>query len=466
MITRRRLLALATAGFATAGGCLDRTTGSDGPGTATTTTGEPDGQTPDPATEPTDSDAQSERTTATDDLPDWDPAWTLDTEYEHVLGVDAGPDSLFLTLNDEGGPSAVAALRRGEQSIAWEQSFDGEASWGNPGAPDDHRDQWGVVVADGAVYSLHGRAESYEWTALHALDAESGERRWSFRRERNLSVRGVRDGTVLATGLEFFEPEHSHDAPEEPLRTVLYGLDAASGDERWTASFDGVEDVAVGPETVVVATADAVAGIGLDGTERWQAGLSEEVRALATVGDVTVVATGEERRDTTVRGFGPAGTEQWSRSLSVASLFERDGRVYGFGRVVAALESDGTVAWQGTFGDEPTFSPSGDRLYTRSGRQADAVDAYDLPGGRRQFRFDAPSDDGWPVAATDDAVVAEAITPEKADFTSLFAVSAETGEPRAVYRPDHHVFDSEAVDGTVYTGFGGGTLVAFETGDL
>jgi len=63
-------------------------------------------------------------------------------------------------------------------------------------------------------------------------------------------------------------------------------------------------------------------------------------------------------------------------------------------------------------------------------------------------------------------VVAQAITPDEAEFTSLFAVDAASGEPRGVYRPDAHVFDAEAVGGTVYVGFGDGTLAAFDPGTV
>lgn len=463
MATRRRLLALTAGSLSGIAGCLDGGAG-DGIDRGTPTQTDVAGvESDEPAeTETTEAD----RTTVDSELSDWDPAWTLETDFPHVLGVDAGPDRLYLTLNSDDGRSAVAAVRRGEDVVDWIQPFEGEAEGANPRSPDDHRDQWGVAVADGAVYSVHGRAESYEWTAVHALDAESGDRLWTFERKRDLYIRGVRGGTVVATGLEFFEPEHSHDTPEEPLRTVVYGVDAASGTEQWSVSFDGVEDVAVGAETVVVATADGVTAVGLDGIERWQDQRGEPIRALSTVGDVTVIVTGEDRRDATVVGLGPEGSERWSRSLSVESLFAHGGRVYGFGRNVAALKPDGTVAWtRSTYGDEPTFSPSGDRLYARAGRRADGVDAVALPRGRHEFRFDAPSDDAWPVAATADAVVVEAITPDEADFTSLFAVDARTGEPRAVYRPDDSVFDTEAVDGTVYTGFGDGSLAAFETGE-
>ena len=92
-----------------------------------------------------------------------------------------------------------------------------------------------------------------------------------------------------------------------------------------------------------------------------------------------------------------------------------------------------------------------------------AVDAYDLPSGKRQFRFVTPSDDGWPPGATVDVVAADAITPDKADFTSLFAVDAGTGEPQATYRPSETIFTAQGLADTLYVGFGGGKLGAFGT---
>ena len=92
-----------------------------------------------------------------------------------------------------------------------------------------------------------------------------------------------------------------------------------------------------------------------------------------------------------------------------------------------------------------------------------AVDTYDLPGGERQFRFVTPSDNGWPLGATADVVAAEALTPDKADFTSLFAVDAGTGEPQATYRPSEIIFTAQGLADTLYVGFGGGELGAFGT---
>ncbi|PSP31590.1 hypothetical protein BRC64_09640 [Halobacteriales archaeon QH_10_67_22] len=90
-----------------------------------------------------------------------------------------------------------------------------------------------------------------------------------------------------------------------------------------------------------------------------------------------------------------------------------------------------------------------------------AVDAFRLLGGERQFRFETPSNNGWPVAETAGTVVAEAITPDEADWTSLFALDGDTGGPRAVYRPTDTVFTAEGHDGAVYVGFGNGRLGVF-----
>ena len=81
-----------------------------------------------------------------------------------------------------------------------------------------------------------------------------------------------------------------------------------------------------------------------------------------------------------------------------------------------------------------------------------AVDTCDPPGGERQFRFVTPSDNGRPPGATADVVAAEALTPDKADFTSLFAVDAGTGEPQATYRPNETISTAEGLADTLYVG--------------
>ncbi len=61
-------------------------------------------------------------------------------------------------------------------------------------------------------------------------------------------------------------------------------------------------------------------------------------------------------------------------------------------------------------------------------------------------------------------VVVEAIVPDKADFTSFYAVDDQSGTPMAVYRPTDHVFSVTGTNETVYAGIGS-QILAFEQPD-
>jgi len=59
-------------------------------------------------------------------------------------------------------------------------------------------ESWGITVGDDTAYSVNGRGDDYEWTAVHALDAATGRNRWSFQRERRLAVEGRFDDALVA----------------------------------------------------------------------------------------------------------------------------------------------------------------------------------------------------------------------------------------------------------------------------
>lgn len=466
MVTRRGALALLGSGLTAIGGCVGgsssdtETPTRTGTPTETSTRSTPTAEPTTSESTPTETDGDDETDTG-DQSGEWTPAWTLSTELQNVEGMVPGDNWLYATLDDHGSRSAVAAVPYASESIEWRQTFEGDPQGPAPGQARDHRAGPGVAVAGGAVYAAHGLADEREWSAVYALDAASGERRWSFRRERTLEVVGVIDETVLVAGEEFYPPPGPNAEPDGPIETVLYGLDAASGDERWTVLFEDVEVADAADWGAVVATEETVTAVGLDGEVHWEKMLDGNLYALEPVGDATMIATGEDRDDTVVAGYGQDGERRWSEGVSYASLYARAGRGYAFGSPMLGIDPDGSVAWRADDrGEEPVFSPDGRRLYTRAGQGT--VDAYALPAGRREFTFETGTDHAWPAAATNDVVVAEAITPDQADFTSLFAVDAEAGEQRAVARPDADVWDVVGVGDTVYVGFDDGRLAAYD----
>lgn len=439
MVSRRRMLQLGVGALAATAGCLDATGRSS----------------PDPV-----GDAPS---TTPGDVPEWAPDWTLPFDDWRVPGLDASDGLLYATLNRTHGPSAVAAVDTADRSVRWLTESTGEAVGGSHAAYRNvSRGQWGVTIAEESVYAVAGPAEERRWSAVHALDRASGERRWSVRRDRELAVAGVADGIVVATGLEFF-PGHdrtpiSHQTPEEPLTTVVYGLDADTGGVRWTREFVGVEDVAAAPDAVYVAAGNRLVGLGRDGSRRFRYDHGPARRVSATAERVFYLA-GEEA-SATLHGVAPSGDGEWQREVPVDELLLDGDRLYAGGDAVVGVEADGTVAWRDDdYGQWLLLDPDRDSLYTRAGVRADAATAYDADGSER-WTFDPPSTNAWPEAATGDALVTSAITGDHADepFLTVYAVDSEGRATAALGRDT--VFDAAGLDGTVYLADGVSNLVA------
>jgi hypothetical protein len=443
MVSRRRVLQLAAGGLAGGAGCLggprNESTTAPPDGTPTGSTATDDEPTGPPG---------GESTQTPMDLPAWTPEWTMSFDAAHVLGLDVADGLLYATTSSEGGPSAVAAVDPAERAGLWSTGAEDEAV-GRP-YPDHARGGWGVTVAADAVYHVAGPAEEREWSAVHALDRASGSRRWSLRRDRVLGVVGVLDDAVVVRGEEFFpEPgrtAHSHETPEEPLSTVLYGLAPHDGTVRWTREFVGVVDAAVAPGAVYVAAGDRLVGLDADGATRFTYRQGPPTAVEAT-GDRAYYLTGDDET-ATVHGVAPAGGADWTRRPPVDELLLADGRLYAGGDAVVRVDPDGTIAWrEDAHGRWLLTDPDGDTLYTRAGGRADRATAYDVDGGER-FTFAPPSNNAWPEAATTDALMATAITPWEGPFNTVYAVDAD-GQPTAARQLDG-LFEAVGLDGTFY----------------
>lgn len=442
MVSRRRTLALAAGALAGAAGCLggpsdsNRTDGpisvtdTDEPRTATETPGEREHPTP-------------------MDLPEWTPEWTMGFDGRHVLGLDVADGLLYATVSSDGGPSTVAAVYPAERSTLWRTDAEGEAV-ARPYA--DHASgNWGVTLADDAVYHVAGPADESEWSAVHALDRTSGSRRWSLERERTLGVVGVLDDVVVATAEEFFPEKgktaHSHQTPEDPLSTVVYGLAPGDGSVLWSREFFGVVDVAVAPGGVYVAHEGGLAGLDAAGETRFDYGRGPSTHVEATA-DRVYYLTGEDETGT-LHGVAPTGGADWTRDLPVDELLLADGRLYAGGDAVVRVDADGSVAWRDdAHGGWPMTDPDGDTLYTRAGGMADRATAYDAATGDERFTFDPPSNNAWPEAATADALAVTAITPWKGPFNTVYAVDA-SGEATAAREQDG-LFEAVGLDGSIF----------------
>lgn len=456
MPSRRETLAILATGLSGVAGCIGSPAAesplAEASDTPTRTPGPPPGTDPGSPTdhEPTDS------TTSTADLDPWEAAWNLTVDYAHVLGLDAAAGRIYATLSGDRGPSAVAAVDPAGPAIEWEAPFEGEAVAGShAGYRPIARDGWGVTVTEDFVYAVTGRADESEWTALHAVDRVSGEKRWSLRRERELAVHGVVDGLVVASGLEFWQPDTTHDTPEEPLTSVVYGIDAADGSVRWTASFEAVADVAVSPDGVFVAAGRRLVGLGLDGRQRFSSVVSVHGGRAVRAAPGRIYYLPDHGGSAELKGFDPDGDRAWRHSLPVHEVLLDGDRLYAGGEAVVAIEPDGTIAWRDDqgYGQWLLLGPNRETLFTRSGVGQDRATAYRTSDGERRWTYRPPdlsSPNAWPVAATAEIAVVEGITGEHADdpFTSLYAV--DRGSGRATRSTSvEPVFEVTSVDGAV-----------------
>ncbi len=470
MVTRRRTLRLGAAILAAASGCLSRQSGRRTASPETTpsphetptrTPGDPSSGTPDDTATDTPDDVP---TRTPDDPPEWGPAWTMPFDGWSVLGLTSDEERLYATLSTNGGPSAVAAVDPSGQEVLWQTESEGEAVFGSHSSFQQiARGQWGVTVTDERVYVVAGFVDEREWSAVHALERETGDRRWSVRRERGLSVVGTADGTVVATGLEFFPspgetPAPTHTTPESPLSTAIYALDAADGTVRWTREFDDVQDVAV-RNGVYVGAGERLVGLDFDGSERFTYEQGPPTQVVAS-DDRVVYLTGDDET-ATLHGLAPSGDREWRRSVPVRELLLDGDRLYAGGGTVAALSGNGRMVWRHDHhGQWLLLAPGRGRLYTRSGIRMDSATAYDAEGGA-SWRFDPPSNNAWPAAATQDAVAVEAITPDgDGPDRTLYAVDADGHATAALGRETF--FDALGLDGRIYVGDGQSTLVALE----
>lgn len=473
MVSRRQFLSTAsvalaittaTAGCSTRQGPTDPTAERTATDTRTETPSDEPSATTKSKTE-TETETETETDTESDSdsngLADWAPTWTLRAEAGAVRSIRVVGDRVVALASGGSGPTDVFAIDGQDGSRAWRTQLDGGPESGSHLSQSNARDDRSITVTDDALYVLTGNADEYEWTALTALDPATGAVDWSLKQEQDLAVAGVRDGSVVVGGREFFEPQTSHDTPEDPLRTVLYGIDAATGDVRWSRQFRAVSVATTGPDGAVVAADRRVIGLGRDGRERWSVETTGPVRAVCPVGDLVVAAV-EAGDGSTLRAFGPDGTEAWRLRRPVESFLATTDRLYALGEATLGIDPTGTVRWQvDGYGGWPLLSPDGRTLYARAGVQAAAVDAFDLPEGGRRFRYETPSNNGWPTAAANGFVAAEAITPDAADFTSLFAVDAASGTATAVYRPTASVYGAAGTSDRIYVGVGRG-LLAFD----
>lgn len=255
----------------------------------------------------------------------------------------------------------------------------------------------GLAVADGTVLVIDD-----EISGIRALEARTGETRWTVAEEYSRTVPAIADGTVYFAGRDFLALEMSTgseqwrvdwDGSENSIiagasPTVVdgtvyttaglddpsvYALDAATGTRRsqWALDGDMAPEAPAVADGRVYATTDggSLRSIATDGSdERVLIGpddLSKPITPPAVADDTVFVGD----TDGGVRASTPAGDEQWRTVVSKtgigAPLVVGPDQVYvaDDGQITALATSDGSELWQRSLEITGTPVRSGSTLY-------------------------------------------------------------------------------------------------------
>jgi outer membrane protein assembly factor BamB len=222
---------------------------------------------------------------------------------EERWGFDAGEEAnvfapaiaggfVIVTIWGGDGP-VLAAFDRDTGTEVWRRTLPG-----NPTEP---------VVADGVLYVAAGSSSDAP-SALYALAPETGEEVW---RREFPDVHSLGDAVAVADGLVFA----TAFAPDSADGAGLYAVDAATGQVRWTftGSAEIVSEPVVGDGVVLVVDLPRVWALdAATGAERWQVQGTGSGGGAAVVGGVAYL-----RFEGEVRAVAAAsGEERWSAAIS------------------------------------------------------------------------------------------------------------------------------------------------------
>jgi outer membrane protein assembly factor BamB len=428
---RRSLLV----GAAMLGGCLAEKTPTEGGATPTET--DAGG-----AREPTPTTSGPVTTTGHDTPTPTDPAtpsgegleWWVDRGAP-VTATPAVADGTVYAGTEDGTVSAHA-------------SDTGETTWEHEA---DEQIQE-LTVGEGHVLAVSGTTELSAGQKLYALDAATGDERWTFSPTGWwLDLLAVHEGRVYV-GTE-------DDVVGERNET-LYAVELEAGEPAWEATTGDPREAVFDDETLYLSTTDRVDAFATDdGTERWHAATPDPTFTTLAVAGGTVVQ-GFEPEDADVFGLvagfdADTGEELWRLDdWFVTSTAARDGDLYvGGERVVAVDPVDGTTEWTFEEGGFLTDASADDgRVYAGG----DGVAALDRASGEGAWTFaPEPAQGGVRVAGrTDGTLYLDAYHDADPRNQYKFAVDAATGEQRWAFE-----------DGTELTGLAVGDGLAVAGGE-
>jgi outer membrane protein assembly factor BamB len=327
-----------------------------------------------------------------------------------------------------------------------------------PSAPDDSSasPEYGQpVVADDDVYltnHLDRGPMRPMYGHVHALDTESGDRRWASERFRSPSHPVVWEDTVVLV------------AENEDRKAIVVACDRSDGTRRWTHTF--------APRTTGFVTAGdhlyltlgratsrgTVYALDSDGETVWsrEGAFVDPVTAGPTVGpDLVYVATQNGKLHALNRDDG---TLVWSHRLEhptdqrpyVTHLVAIDCAIFAVfeGMVTALDDDDGTPVWDVEGG---TLATDGEAVYVTTGiGSTREVSALEAATGEVRWRAGGPVETYGPTVVAGDAVYVRS-------DDSVVALDRAAGAER--WRTDGSLENLALADGTLY-GTDQGTLLA------
>lgn len=255
----------------------------------------------------------------------------------------------------------------------------------------------GVEVVDGTVYVPRK-------SGVSAHDATTGDSQWSTTLDTRVSSRVTATSDVVAVAL----------SREEEAGGVVV-LEAETGERRWSYHVDGAtywRPAIAGSSVYVQSQAPGV--VSLDATTgdvEWTFDADEYPTSPTVVDDVVYVL--DQASGTAYALAGVDGTELWSYDVGdrgAASPVVSDGLVVGYGRrddewsMWAVDAETGEERWRRTGADSNALSPAvaDGRVYTTAGT---TVKARDLADGALVAERSFPAPGGFTDPVVADGVV-------------------------------------------------------------
>ncbi|WP_276271916.1 PQQ-binding-like beta-propeller repeat protein [Haloarcula litorea] len=386
---------LAAAATAAVAGCTE--SGDGGGGTAT-----PDGATP-----------PTERTDSSTPATDTDTGGRADAEHLAWARSLSGPVTDRPTVADgsvyagtEAGTLVGVDAATGDRR--WQYDT-GEAVRGSP------------TVADGAVVAVAGSQELHASQSVHAVEADSGRRRWRFAPQSWwLDILGVHDGTAYVATTD----DHLQASGQ-----TLYAVALADGSTEWSVEIGDNSGGLVTDDRVYVPTHGAVDAVGHDGTRDWRYEVPEyQFRTLSVLGDTVALVSASDPREPVVHGLDrTTGEQRWTfddwRALTTQAV--GDQLLVGGERIASLDPATGEPRWtadvQATLYDAPVADGT---LYVGSRTAA----AISLSDGGVEWTTPVDAYVARPTGLLDDQVVFRRSESQEDRNRHVLALDAASGE--------------------------------------